>query len=57
MTRVAVPVPEPFVAEIDTLDVPAAVGAPEIAPVLVLRLSPAGKPVAPNEVGLPVAVI
>jgi hypothetical protein len=57
MTRVAVPVPDPFVAEIETLDVPATVGAPVMAPVPVLIFSPAGKPVAPKEVGLPEAAI
>ena len=57
MTRVAVPVPDPFVAEIVTFDVPATVGIPVISQVDVLRLSPAGKPVAPKEVGLPEAVI
>ena len=57
MTRVAVPVPEPFVAEIDTLKVPATVGVPVIAPVDVLTLSPPGNPVALKEVGLPEAVI
>ena len=57
ITSVAVPVPDPFVAEINTLKVPAAVGGPVIAPVDVLRLSPAGKFVAPKEVGLLEAVI
>jgi hypothetical protein len=47
ITSIAVPVPELLVAEIDTFEVPATVGVPVIAPVLVLRLSPAGKPVAP----------
>jgi hypothetical protein len=47
ITSVAVPVPELFVAEIDTFEVPAAVGVPVIAPVLVLRLSPAGNTAAP----------
>ena len=51
------PVPEPFVAEISTLDVPAAVGVPEMAPLLVLTLSPVGRPVAPKDVGLLEAVI
>jgi len=40
-----------------TLDVPAPVGVPVIAPVVELRLSPAGKPVAPKEAGLPEAMI
>ena len=47
ITSIAVPVPELLVAEIDTFEVPATVGVPVIAPVLVLRLSPAGKPVPP----------
>jgi hypothetical protein len=47
ITSIAVPVPDPFVAEIDTLEVPAAIGVPVIAPVLVLRLSPAGNTAAP----------
>jgi hypothetical protein len=47
ITSVAVPVPELFVAEIDTFEVPATVGVPVIAPVVVLRLNPAGKPVPP----------
>ena len=34
-------------ADIDTFEVPATVGVPVIAPVLVSRLSPAGKPVPP----------
>ena len=56
ITSIAVPVPEPFVAEIDTFEVPAAVGVPVIVPEA-FALNPAGKPVAPNAVGLPVAVI
>ena len=47
ITSVAVPVPDPFVAEIETLEVPAVVGDPVIAPVLVLRVSPAGNTAAP----------
>ena len=57
MTIVADPVPEPFVAEIVTFEVPAPAGVPVIAPVDVLTLSPPGNPVALKEVGLPVAVI
>ena len=56
ITRVAVPVPELFVAEIDTFDVPASVGVPVIVPEA-FTLNPAGKPVTPNAIGLPVAVI
>jgi hypothetical protein len=46
ITSVADPVPELFVAEIDTFEVPAVVGVPEIIPVeLILR--PVGRPIAP----------
>ncbi len=44
---VACPVPLPFVALSVTVDVPAAVGVPEINPEEVLTDSPPGKPVAP----------
>ena len=47
MTNVADPVPEPFVAEIVTVEVPVTVGVPVIAPVDVLMLSPPGNPAAP----------
>jgi len=47
ITNVAVPVPEPFVAEIVTFEVLATVGNPVIAPVDVLMPSPSGKPAAP----------
>jgi hypothetical protein len=43
---VALPVPPALVALIVTLYVPAVVGVPEINPVLVLTLTPAGNPVA-----------
>ena len=52
-----VPVPLAFVALNVTLEVPAAVGDPEIKPVAVLIDSPAGKPAALKLVGLFVAVI
>ena len=45
--RVAVPVPVALVALSVTVDVPAALGVPEINPVLVLTDKPAGNPVAP----------
>ena len=45
--RVPFPVPALFVALSVTFEMPAAVGVPEMRPVLVLTLSPAGKPVAP----------
>ncbi len=45
--RVALPVPVPFVALSVTLDVPAALGVPEMRPVVVLTLNPVGSPVAP----------
>ena len=57
ITNVAEPVPALFVADMVTLDVPAPVGVPVIAPVAVLSVSPAGKVAAPKEVGLPEAVI
>jgi hypothetical protein len=44
--RVAVPVPPELVALMVTLYVPAVVGVPEINPVLVFTVKPAGKPVA-----------
>ena len=44
--RVALPVPPPLVAPSVTVEVPAAVGVPEISPVAVLTDKPAGKPVA-----------
>ena len=49
--KVAEPLPPAFVAVIATELVPAVVGVPEIRPVEVLTLSPAGNPVALNEVG------
>jgi hypothetical protein len=45
--RSAVPVPAAFVALRVTVEVPAAVGVPEINPVPVFTDSPAGNPVAP----------
>ena len=60
MTRVPVALlqePAPFRAVMVTLVVPAAVGVPEITPVLVLTLSPAGNGLAVKLVGLLVAVI
>jgi hypothetical protein len=55
--NVADPVPAALVALNVTLDVPAAVGVPEMTPVAVLTESPAGNPVALKLVGLLVAVI
>ena len=46
-TSVSVSVPPALVAEIVMLEVPAVVGVPEMTPVVVLMLSPAGRPVAP----------
>ena len=57
MVNVAVAVPLAVVALIVTLYVPAVVGVPEINPVLVSTLRPAGNPVALKLVGLFVAVI
>ena len=54
---VALPVPPALVALIVTVYVPAVVGVPEINPVLVFTLRPAGNPVALKLVGLLVAVI
>ena len=45
--NVALPVPPLLVALIVTLYVPAVVGVPEINPVLVFTLKPAGNPLAP----------
>jgi hypothetical protein len=47
----------PLLALMVTLVVPAVVGVPEITPVLVLTLSPAGSGLALKLVGLLVAVI
>ena len=44
---VAFPVPPVFVALNVTVELPAPVGVPEIKPVLLLTVSPAGNPVAP----------
>ena len=54
---VALPVPVLFVALTVTLDVPPAVGVPEIKPVVVFTVRPAGKPEALKPVGEFVAVI
>jgi hypothetical protein len=45
--RVAFPVPPLLVALSVTVEVPAAVGVPEINPVALFTVSPAGNPVAP----------
>ena len=45
--KVALPVPPELVALIVTLYVPAVVGVPEITPVVVFTLKPAGSPLAP----------
>ena len=45
--RVALPVPPLLVALSVTVEVPAAVGVPEINPVPLFTDSPAGNPVAP----------
>ena len=55
--KVALPVPPALVALMVTLYVPAVVGVPEINPVLVFTLKPAGNPVALKLVGLLAAVI
>ena len=56
-TRVAVPAPPALEAVRLTREVPAEFGVPEITPVEEFTLRPAGKPVAPYDVGLPDAVI
>ena len=55
--NVALPVPPALVALMVTLYVPAVVGVPEIKPVVVFTLKPAGRPLALKLVGLLVAVI
>ena len=57
IVKVAMPVPAPFDAERLTVDVPAVEGVPEINPVEVLTVRPAGNPVALNKVGLLLAAI
>jgi len=47
IVKVTVPVPREFVALIVTVKVPDAVGVPEITPVEVFTVNPAGNPVAP----------
>lgn len=55
--KVALPVPDAFVAPRVTLDVPVTVGVPVIFPVPVFTLKPVGRPVALKLVGELVAVI
>jgi hypothetical protein len=55
--NVALPVPPELVALIVTVYVPTVVGVPEINPVLVSTVKPAGSPVALKLIGLLVAVI
>ena len=57
IVSVAVPVPAELVALMVTVEFPAVVGVPEINPVVAFTLKPAGRPVAPNEVGLLLAAI
>jgi hypothetical protein len=52
-----VPVPAVLVAESVMADEPAAVGVPEMTPVAVLTVNPAGSPVALNDVGVLLAVM
>ena len=54
---VAVPVPALLVALSDMVEVPVAVGVPEIRPLAVLTDKPAGRPVAAKLVGVLVAAI
>ena len=55
--RAADAVPAEFVALIEMFVTAAVVGVPEIKPVVVFTARPAGKLVAPKEVGVPLAVI
>jgi len=55
--NVALPVPPVFDALIVAVDVPAAVGVPEINPVPLFTVSPPGNPVAAKLVGMLLAVI
>lgn len=57
IARDCVPVPPAFVAEIVALNVPAALGVPEMSPLAVFTPSPGGKPLAPKLVGELLAVI
>jgi hypothetical protein len=54
---VFVPVPPAFVALNVTVEVPVAVGVPEMTPVLVFTPKPLGNPVAPKLVGELLAVM
>ena len=54
---VALPVPPALLALMATVYAPAVVGVPEITPVVVFTVNPAGSPVALKLVGLLVAVI
>jgi hypothetical protein len=54
---VAVPVPALFVALSVMVETPPAVGVPEIRPVVVFTVRPAGRLVAPKLVGVLLAVI
>jgi hypothetical protein len=47
IVKVALPVPPALVALTAAVEVPAAVGVPEINPVAVFTVNPAGNPVAP----------
>ena len=55
--KVALPVPPLLVALSVTVETAAPVGVPEINPVAVFTVSPAGNPAAPKLVGALVAVI
>ena len=54
---VALPVPPAFVALSVTVEVPVAVGVPEISPLTLFTESPDGNPVAPKLTGKLAAVI
>ena len=57
IVKAFVPVPPPLMAPTVTADVAAVVGVPEINPVAVLTVRPAGNPVALYDVGVPDAAI
>jgi hypothetical protein len=57
IVSVLVPEPPALVALRVTAEVAAAVGVPEITPLVAFTINPAGNPVALQEVGLPEATI
>ena len=57
IVKFALPLPPGLAALMLAVNVPLTVGVPDIRPVDVLTLSPAGRLLAPNRVGACVAVI